>query len=299
MRIGVQGAIQSGERDWEVWQIRESTAKTIFTPTSGFIKEAGFTHSVTPARNCTYGCTYCYVPTMGMYGGLSQEDVLKWGHFTTFKTNAPKLVARGSRREQVIYCSPLVDPYQPAEREQPHMPDLLATFAEYPPQILVIQTRGPLILRDLDLLRCLANVTTLRISFSITTDRDEVRRHYEPRCESNEARLDAIRTLRLAGIEVYATLAPLLPCNPEQLAGQALEASRRDLIGDPLHVRASKPRGATTRSTAFRIASRYGDETWFRPEFQNAITERIRKTAAEAGYEFKTGPEGFSRLARR
>jgi DNA repair photolyase len=50
--------------------IRSTLAKSILTKTSGFIAEAGFTHSLSPARNCTFGCTYCYVPTMGVYGGL-------------------------------------------------------------------------------------------------------------------------------------------------------------------------------------------------------------------------------------
>jgi DNA repair photolyase len=54
--------------------IRSTLAKSILTKTSGFIAEAGFTHSLSPARNCTFGCTYCYVPTMGVYGGLKPED---------------------------------------------------------------------------------------------------------------------------------------------------------------------------------------------------------------------------------
>ena len=70
------------------FQVFESEAKTILSPTTGFIAEAGFTHSLTPARNCTYGCTYCYVPTMGIYGGLKPDDWNRWGQFTTFKSNA-------------------------------------------------------------------------------------------------------------------------------------------------------------------------------------------------------------------
>ncbi len=236
---------------------------------------------------------------MGVYAGLSSEDVRKWGQFTTLKTNAAQLVARGSTPQQVVYCSPLVDPYQPAERERPQMPELLSAFAERPPGVLVLQTRGPLILRDLPLLQRVAQATILRISFSITTDRDEVRRHYEPRCESNQTRLEVIRTLRESGLEVYATLAPLLPCDPERLTEWALEASRRDLIGDPLHVRETKPRGATTRSLAFRIAQRYGEEDWFRAGFQYELLRRIEQFAARAGYDFASGPQGFGRLAKR
>lgn len=281
-----------------MWQARESTAKTILTPVSGFLKEAGFTHSLSPARNCTYGCTYCYVPTMGMYGGLQPEDWKHWGQFTTLKTNAAELAERTLRRGQVIYCSPLVDPYQPAERERPLMPQLLEAIARHPPRVFVIQTRGPLILRDITLLGELSRITKLRISFSVTTDRDEVRRRYEPHCESNSARLEAIATLREAGLEVYATLAPLLPCDPERLASLAIDASRRALIGDPLHVRDTKPHGATTRQAAFEIARRYGESAWFEPEFQQQVVRSIERTALEAGYQFATGPHGFGRLTK-
>ncbi len=56
----------------------------MLTKVSGFLAEAGFTHSVTPARNCTFGCTYCYVPTLRIYAGLKPEDWQRWGQFTTF-----------------------------------------------------------------------------------------------------------------------------------------------------------------------------------------------------------------------
>ena len=52
---------------------------------------------------------------MRIYGGLKPEDWRHWGQFTTFKSNAPELLRRQLRANQVIYCSPLVDPYQPAE----------------------------------------------------------------------------------------------------------------------------------------------------------------------------------------
>lgn len=280
-----------------VWPVRETLAKSILTPTSGFIKEAGFTHSLSPARNCTYGCTYCYVPTMGIYAGLSQEDWKHWGQFTTFKANAPELLDRCSLREAVIYCSPLVDPYQPVEREYELMPGLLSALLKHPPRVFTIQTRAPLIIRDLELLKQLSRLTRLRVSMSITTDQETIRKRYEPHCESNEARLETIASLREHGIEVYATLAPLLPCNPERLAALALAASQRTLIGDPLHVRASKRYGATTRSVAFTLARRNDEERWLDPKFQNEVELRIRRTAEQAGFNFEVGPRGFALLA--
>ncbi|MGH9594325.1 MAG: radical SAM protein [Bryobacteraceae bacterium] len=277
--------------------VRHSSASSILTKTSGFIAQAGFTHSLTPARNCTFGCTYCYVPTMRMYGGLQPDDWQRWGQFTTFKSNAAELLARELRPHQRIYCSPLVDPYQPAEADERRMPAILEAVLAAPPRVFVLQTRGPLILADLDLLRTLAGRTTLRVSFSLTTDREDVRRLYEPHCASFPERLETIRALRAAGIETYATLAPLLPSDPEALARAALEASGRDLIGDPLHVRAVKRHGATTREQAFRISAANHHSEWFDPQFQADITARISAVAQTAGHGFTTGPRGFSILA--
>src|SRR5579884_1828090 len=106
-------------------QMFQSEAKTILSATSGFIAQAGFTHSLTPARNCTFACTYCYVPTMRVFGGLRREDWERWGQFTTIKTNAADLISRELRGNEVIYCSPLVDPYQPAEETGRIMPALM------------------------------------------------------------------------------------------------------------------------------------------------------------------------------
>jgi DNA repair photolyase len=233
---------------------------------------------------------------MGVYGGLKPEDWTHWGQWTTLKVNAAERTLREMRPDRIVYCSPLVDPYQPAESVKPLMPDILRAVIAAPPRVFVIQTRGPLILRDLELLCRAAEVTILRISFSITTNRDEVRRRYEPHCESNQERLRVIRKLRASGLEVYATLAPLLPCDPEQLAVLALAAAERDLIGDPLHDRRSKPHGATTRASACLIAEHHGETEWFEPEFQESIVARIRAAAQTHGRQFVVGPKGFSKL---
>jgi len=272
-------------------------ARTILSATTGFIAEAGFTHSLTPARNCTFGCTYCYVPTMRIQGGLKPEDWQRWGQFTTFKSNAAELLRRELRERQRIYCSPMVDPYQPAEECERMMPRILEALMEAPPRVFVLQTRGPMILRDLEPLRALARRTTLRVSFSITTNREEIRKLYEPHCAPIGERLDVIRALRDAGIETYATLAPLLPCDPEELAERALAASGRNLIGDPLHIRGVKPRGATTREAAFRISAGNHHQRWFDAEFQAQVVDRIQDAARSFGRRFATGPSGFATLA--
>jgi DNA repair photolyase len=280
------------------FQVLEAHASSILSATTGFIAEAGFTHSLTPARNCTFGCSYCYVPTMRIYGGLKPEDWRHWGQFTTFKTNAPELLRQRLRKDQIIYCSPLVDPYQPAEETELMMPRILDELLLRPPKVFVIQTRGPLIVRDLAQLVDLAERTTLRVSFSITTNRETVRKLYEPHCATLDCRLRAIGELRRAGITTFATLAPILPCDPEELADIAVDATDRDIIGDALHIRSVKPRGATTREAAFAISDKQGFSEWLAPEFQRTVAERIASTVRHAGRRFATGAEGFGWLTQ-
>ncbi len=235
---------------------------------------------------------------MRVQAGLRPEDWKHWGHLTTFKSNAAELLGRALRGGQKIYCSPLTDPYQPVEEEVRAMPALLEAVAERPPAALVIQTRGPLIVRDIELLRKVAERTALRVSFSITTNREEMRRIFEPHCAPLGERWETIRQLRAAGIRVTATLAPLLPCDPEKLMATALAETDGPVVADPLHVRAVKTRGATTREAAVAICERHGWMEWLDPEYQRGVLGRLEAMAREAGREFGHGPAGFGLLIR-
>jgi DNA repair photolyase len=176
------------------------------------------------------------------------------------------------------------------------MPRLLDAFLERPPRTLAIQTRGPLILRDLDRLAKLGERSRLRVSFSLTTNREEIRRQYEPLCAPVAERLEAMRRLSTAGIAVYATLAPLLPCDPEALVEMALETTSRNIICDPFHVRATKRSGATTREAAVRLSARRGFAEWHEPGFQAGVVARLRALAATGGRRLEVGVAGFRLL---
>ncbi len=284
------------------FHIFETDARTILSPVSGFLAEAGFTHSLTPARNCVFGCSYCYVPTMRVQAGLQPEDWKHWGERTTFKRNAAALLGKALRDSQIVYCSPLTDPYQPAEEQMSLMPGLLDAVASHPPRVFAIQTRGPLILRDIDRLRMVASRTRLRIGFSVSTNREDVRRVFEPRCAPLEERWRTIAALRTAGIPVAVTIAPVLPCDPEALAARAMAMTAGNddapVIADPLHTRAVKRAGATTREAAMAICARHGWEAWLDPAFQSAVVGRLKASVNAAGREFGDGAAGFALLAR-
>jgi DNA repair photolyase len=276
------------------FQIFQTEARSILSPVSGFLAEAGFTHSLNPARNCTFGCSYCYVPTMRVQAGLKPEDWTHWGQWTTFKSNAADLLGRELRPNQAIYCSPLTDPYQPAEEEQRVMPEILRAVGESRPRAFVIQTRGPLVLRDIGLLKAAG----AHVSFSVTTNRDEVRRIFEPHCAPIEERWRTIAALRDAGVSVTTTLAPVLPCDPEELVARALRETEGAVIGDPFHVRAVKRSGATTRDAAWAICRKHGWDEWLEPAFQAEVLGRMKAVADESGRTFSWGPLGFGLLIR-
>ncbi len=235
---------------------------------------------------------------MRVQAGLKPEDWNHWGERTTFKHNAAQLLRKSLRPDRKIYCSPLTDPYQPAEEQVRLMPDILRAIAratvDSPAITFVLQTRGPLLLRDLDLLKAARAI----VSFSVTTDRDDVRRIFEPHCAPIEGRWQTIRALRSAGIPVFVTLAPILPCDPEALVGRVLQETDAPIIADPFHVRAVKRSGATTRDAAIATCRRHGWEEWLDPEFQASVLETMETTASRAGRRFGHGSAGFGMLLR-
>jgi DNA repair photolyase len=86
----------------------------------------------------------------------------------------------------------------------------------YQPARVTMHTRSHLILQDLELLKKFGE--TLEVGVSLTTDDDDVRREFEPQAPSIKRRLNLVRALHEAGIDVYVSMSPLLPCNPERLA---------------------------------------------------------------------------------
>ena len=146
----------------------------------------------------------------------------------------------------------------------------------------------------------LSRRTTLRVSFSITTNREAVRKLYEPHCATIDCRLKAIRELRAGRHhDVRDARAACCPAIPKSWPRMALEATDQDIIGDALHIRAVKPRGATTREAAFAISERHGFSAWLDAGVSSATWwSALRRVVHRAGRRFATGTEGFGWLAQ-
>jgi DNA repair photolyase len=201
-------------------QINEVEARSILTETRGFtsveVPGTGFHYSLNPYRGCSFNCSYCYAPAFVFENEARQN----WGRWVNIKTNAEKLLRaagrRGKLRNKNIYMSTVTDPYQPIERKTELTRSCIEAMIDYPPRLLTVQTRSPLVVRDIDLFAQLPG--RIAVCMSITTDDEQMRRIFEPACAPIIQRLEAIRRVREADIPTQASIAPLLPCNAERLA---------------------------------------------------------------------------------
>lgn len=189
--------------------IEEIGARSVLMPQSG-VPVTGYT--LNPYGGCGMGCSYCYV----MKYPHVKDNPRPWGTWVQPKMNAPFLLgkARAKIWGRGIFIGSATDPYQYIERQYRLTRRCLKVILESNPKSVVIHTRSPVILDDLELLGEFGN--RLRVGFSVPTDDDRVRRKLEPHAPRIEVRLKTMRRLRDAGITVLGSLTPLLYCKPSR-----------------------------------------------------------------------------------
>jgi len=143
-----------------------------------------------------------------------------WGEFVDAKINAPALLRHEIDRKPPgrVWVSGVCDPYQPLESKYELTRKCLEILVEYGRPITV-QTKSPLVLRDLDLLR---RGDKIEVCLSVSTADERIRNLFEPGAPSIERRIEALEELHLAGIRTYAMIAPMLP-GADELADQLSE----------------------------------------------------------------------------
>jgi DNA repair photolyase len=187
--------------------IREIYARSIL------VKSQVSDYAVNPYVGCQHRCTYCYAHFMRRFTGHREL----WGEFVDVKINAPDLLrkeihAKGPGR---VWISGVCDPYQPIEKKYELTRNCLEILVGcgWP---ITVQTKSPLVLRDIDLFTRNANI---EVGLSVTTAHDDIRELFEPNAPSIKERIRALGELYTEGIRTYAMIAPMLP-GAEGLAAQ-------------------------------------------------------------------------------
>ena len=202
--------LETEERPQRGTQYFRDETKSVITRNNS--PDVGFETSLNPYRGCEHGCIYCYArPTheyLGFSAGLDFESKIM------VKTTAPELLRAELEsprwQPQTLVLSGVTDPYQPVERKLGITRGCLEVLARFRNPVAII-TKNRLVTRDVDLLRDLAAYNGVAVNISVTSLDSNLQRVLEPRTSSPEARLNAIRQLRSAGIPTGVMVAPIIP----------------------------------------------------------------------------------------
>jgi DNA repair photolyase len=263
------------------------SARRWLTPATGYL--AGYTHTLNPYVGCAFGCSYCYVRRLPV--GLFRGE--PWGSWAEPKKADPstlcKEVASAQRKGSVaVFFSSATDPYQPLEVKTLLTRALLESMTKEPPDFLLVQTRSPLVTRDVDLLLQLGN--KVRVSMTIETDRDDVRRILTPSAPPITARLRALSTLQAAGIATQAAVSPILPYTPA-FADVLAQAAPRIVVDD--YFQGDGSGGRRSEALGMReLYAEHGWSDWYERSVIERLTEQLRERLPE--HAIGVGAQGFA-----
>jgi DNA repair photolyase len=199
------------------------------------VRNMPFAWSLNPYMGCAHRCTFCYVRAFERTADRPWDA--RYGTSIRVKTNVVEVLraelARRSWRRERVAVGTATDPYQPAEGRFRLTRGAIISLGEARTPFALI-TRGPMILRDLDVLATASVRAAVGVTFSIPTIDPEIWRRTEPGTAPPAQRLRAIRALVDAGIDASVGMAPILPGLSDDAAGMAAV------------VRAARDAGATS-----------------------------------------------------
>src|SRR5271156_6215816 len=203
-----------------------------------------FTWTINPYRGCEFGCQYCYARYTHEF--MEMRDGAEFEQKIYVKQHTTDLLRRELRRVkpgEVISLGTATDPYQPAERRYQVTRGILEEFARHRGFDLGIITKSNLVVRDVDLLRAVAQNNALSIHMTVTTLNVELARVLEPRAPRPDLRMEAVRELSQAGLTVGVSCSPVLPGITDSPAGleavvrAAAAAGARHIFAGPLFLK--------------------------------------------------------------
>jgi DNA repair photolyase len=193
------------------------------------VKGMRFKWSLNPYMGCVHRCTFCYVRAFEQRADRPSDD--RYGTSIRVKVNVAEVLrrelARRSYEPDWVAIGAATDPYQPAEGRYGLTRACIEALGEAANPLSII-TRGPMIVRDIDVLVEAARRASVTVTFSIPTLDEEVWRKTEPSTAHPRQRLRAVSKLVDAGIKTGVGMAPILPGlsdKPSQLA-EVVKAAR-------------------------------------------------------------------------
>jgi DNA repair photolyase len=253
-------------------------ARSLFSPATGFILRGGFNWTCNPYLGCTMGCSYCYAAFLPQ----NRRPVEDWGKWFQAKKNAVEIARKQAKKVAglALYISSVTDPYMPVERSLGLTRGILEELVPHQPRLL-IQTRGPLVVRDIDVLK---QFRSIRINMSITTDSEAVRQVFEPKAPPLERRWQALDELRASGLPVGLCVTPTLPIENADAFVERLATFAPDVLVTQYFHDSGGGFGADTGEKARDSLTRF---QWTEEDYQRFVERlswRVKVYEAEQGF---------------
>jgi len=203
------GSLDQAQRRADEARYQEVTCRSALNPVKGM---PFFNWTLNPYRGCTHGCHYCFARRYQTQFELGPGD--EFSSLIFVKVNFPDVLRREldkpSWTRELVALGTATDPYQPIEGHYKLTRRTLeALIAARTPAGIV--TKGPMVVRDADLLAELSRVASCTVCLSVPTVDEDAWRTLEPGTAHPLQRLRAVRTLRQAGINAGVLMAPVVP----------------------------------------------------------------------------------------
>jgi DNA repair photolyase len=208
VKTGGTGALTEAERRADQARYQEITCRSALNPVKGM----PFNWTLNPYRGCTHGCHYCFARRYHVQFEMDADD--EFASVILVKRNFVEVLEReldrpSWTREHVAFGT-ATDPYQPIEGHyQLTRRSIEALIGGRTPIGLV--TKGPMVVRDRDVLRRLGEAAGCTVYMSVPTVDDEAWRTLEPGTAHPLQRLRAVRELVDAGVNAGVLMAPVVP----------------------------------------------------------------------------------------
>ena len=244
-------------------------------------------YTINPYIGCEFACKYCYASYLS---NLVKEDNDKWGQFVYVKKNAIELIKKELGKMILNYQTPNImlssatDPYQYVEAKEKITQKILKTFIEFnfKGQLMCL-TKSPMILRDIDLLKEVKNLT---VSFSICHNNEKIKNFFEPNTPSINSRFNALKIFNKRGFKTCIFIAPILPYYEnhinelEELFKKIKDSGTNNVVCDLLNLYGNMTRYKNCLKTSIKAQKLYFDRATDKEYFkkmENIINELIQK----------------------
>jgi DNA repair photolyase len=170
-----------------------------------------FEWSLNPFLGCAHGCFYCF--SRAYHARYREKNVgSDFDSNVEVRVNIADVLRKElhRRREGSLAIGTATDPYQPIEGKYQLTRHCLEALVDYPMPTSIV-TKGPLVVRDIDVLKKLDEKTDLTVYFSVPCVDEEIVKKTDPGTAPPRQRLRALRMLRDAGIDAAVLCMPVLP----------------------------------------------------------------------------------------